>query len=187
MAPTTTLLPTFDEPISTHASEAEVRKEKRREKRRKGGGDHPSMDILKMWMKEVEEVVEENMPPRDDSGGDDGDDGDTFLDESCGYLAAPPMQITYSNVSSDSSFNGQYDTTQAFDYSLSMNDAILPPSAPLQSTYDSVSMQLFEQHFDAGQLDTLNALDDEPSPFINPVLFFFPERWPAVICWSRWI
>jgi hypothetical protein len=63
------------------------------------------------------------------------------------------MQITYSNVSSDSSFNGQYDTTQAFDYSLSMNDAILPPSAPLQSTYDSVSMQLFEQHFDAGQLD----------------------------------
>lgn len=137
----------------------------------KGGGDHPSMDILKMWMKEVEEVVEENMPPRDDSGGDDGDDGDTFLDESCGYLAAPPMQITYSNVSSDSSFNGQYDTTQAFDYSLSMNDAILPPSAPLQSTYDSVSMQLFEQHFDAGQLDTLNALDDEPSPFINPVYF----------------
>jgi len=52
-----------------------------------------------------------------------------------------------------------------------MNDAILPPSAPLQSTYDSVSMQLFEQHFDAGQLDTLNALDDEPSPFINPVYF----------------
>jgi hypothetical protein len=87
MAPTTTLLPTFDEPISTHASEAEVKGKNDEKRGGKGGGDHPSMDILKMWMKEVEEVVEENMPPRDDSGGDDGD-GDTFLDESCGYLGS---------------------------------------------------------------------------------------------------
>ncbi|KAI9865059.1 MAG: hypothetical protein M1830_006060, partial [Pleopsidium flavum] len=58
----------------------------------KGGGDHPSMDILKMWMKEVEEVVEENMPPRDDSGEDDGE---TILDEAYIYPAAPSMQTTY--------------------------------------------------------------------------------------------
>ncbi|KAI9873934.1 MAG: hypothetical protein M1830_010297 [Pleopsidium flavum] len=67
------------------------------------------------------------MPPRDDSGEDDGE---TILDEAYIYPAAPSMQTTYSNVSSDGSFNGQYDTTRAFDSNRSMNDAILSSSAP---------------------------------------------------------
>lgn len=133
----------------------------------KGGGDHPSMDILKMWMKEVEEVVEENMLPHDDSGGADVD---SIPEELYGYPAAPAMQSTYSNVSSDGSFDGQYHTSQAFDFNLIANDVVVPPFVPLQPTFDSVSMQLLGQQLDTNQLDTSNALD-EPSPFIDPLYF----------------
>ena len=134
----------------------------------KGGGDHPSMDILKMWMKEVEEVVVENMPPRDDD--DDGVDDGTMLDESYTYLTAPPMQTTYSNASSDGSSAGQYNDTLAFDYNSSFHDAVLPPQASSDDNYDNAPMQLFHS-FDADQIDSVNAFHDEPSPFIDPLYF----------------
>lgn len=39
----------------------------------KGGGDQPSMDSLKMWMKEIEEDVRDNLPPRLEDEDDDED------------------------------------------------------------------------------------------------------------------
>lgn len=39
----------------------------------KGGGDQPSMDTLKMWMTEIEEVVRDNLPCRPEDEEDDED------------------------------------------------------------------------------------------------------------------
>lgn len=47
----------------------------------KGGGDQPSMETLKMWMVETEEIVLANLPPRDndDDDDDDGDDANSNI------------------------------------------------------------------------------------------------------------
>lgn len=40
----------------------------------KGGGDQPSMDTLKMWMREIEEDVRHTLPPRPEEDEDDDED-----------------------------------------------------------------------------------------------------------------
>jgi len=133
----------------------------------KGGGDHPSMDVLKMWMKEVEEVVLDNMPLSDGSG--EADDNAT-LDESYAYPAALPMQTTYSNDSSNNGLSDQYHDTQAFDSPPSFDDAMHPSQAPLVAAdYDNAPLQSLEQFFDEAPLDFVNTFPDELIPFIDPL------------------
>lgn len=135
----------------------------------KAGGDQPSMDVLKMWMKEVEEVVLENMPPREDSCTDEDN---TTLDDSYAYPLASPMQPTYSNDSSNSGgFSDQYTNTQAFDCSVNFDDALLPSQAPLPADYDNTPLHSLEHSFDGATLDFVNAFTDEPIPFIDPLYF----------------
>ncbi len=48
----------------------------------KGGGDQPSMDTLKLWMKEIDEVVVPNLDPRGSDEDNDDNEDDGFVDSS---------------------------------------------------------------------------------------------------------
>lgn len=132
----------------------------------KGGGDHPSMEVLKMWMKEVEEVVPDNMPLGDGSGRADGN---TTYEDAYIYSTAPSMQNTYSNYSNNSGFNDQYNNTQASDCSSKFENVIPPNQAPLTTYYDDASLQSLEQLFDEAPLEFVNTFPDELIPFIDPL------------------
>ena len=135
----------------------------------KGGGNQPSMDVLKMWMKEVEEVVLDNMSPGEESGRVEDN---TTLDESYAYPAASAMQATYSNDSNNSGFSDQYDDAQAFECSLSFDDPmLLLNQAPLHPDYDNATLHSLEQSFDDATLEFVNTFPDEPLPFIDPLYF----------------
>lgn len=131
----------------------------------KGGGDHPSMDVLKMWMKEVEEVVLDNVQLGDRDGRSDG----TTLDDTYPYPTATPMQTTYSNDSSESGFSDQYNNTQAFDCTPNFDDATSLSQAPPAISYDDPPLQSLEQFFDQAPLDFENSFPDELIPFIDPL------------------
>ena len=106
----------------------------------KGGGDWPAMDIVKEWMREIEEITTPNMPPYDDDEPDDEDcsplphhfnhrqpDADTRL---------PLRDHAYSSTQSINIPNGNRASTAAPLLSLS---APVPLQLP---TYDDVSLHL---------------------------------------------
>lgn len=119
-----------------------------------------------MWMKEVEEVVLDNMPLGDGSGRADGN---TTCEDAYTYSTAPPMQNTYNNDSNKSGLNDQYNDTQAFDCSSNFANAIPPKQAPLTTYYDDASLQYLEQLFDEAPLEFVNTFPDELVPFIDPL------------------
>ena len=98
-----------------------------------GGGNSPSMDVLKMWMKEVEEFVPENMPPLNDYEAlEDSLDGailDRIFDD---HMEAHEQgQSSNTKVSVDTS---SCDTTsEAFGIPSERSISAYSSSAPAQS------------------------------------------------------
>ncbi len=75
-----------------------------------GGGDYPPMDVLRLWMEEIDVPVKKTMPPSDDTENDDEAnlDADSFQDEYDIQTFHPiddPRNFTTPSVDSASSSN----------------------------------------------------------------------------------
>ena len=106
----------------------------------KGGGDFPSIDIVKEWMREIDEVVPENMPPYND---DELDINSVAMNQLVNEFEAPKMLSSYSeapNHSNDGNYGILSNTIHPNTTSL------LASSAPIQmQPYDHNIYQLPEQ------------------------------------------
>ena len=106
----------------------------------KGGGDWPAMDIVKEWMKEIEETTTPNMPPYDD----DEPDGEDY--------SPLPYRLNHRQLDADARLplrDGAYGATQSINIpngnraSTAAAPLSLSAPVPLQlPTYDDVSLHL---------------------------------------------
>ena len=108
----------------------------------KGGGDWPAMDIVKEWMREIEEITTPNMPPYEDDEPDDED------------YSPLPHRLNHRQPGADTRLplrNGAYEPTQSINIPNSNRASTAAPPlslsapVPLQlPTYDDVSLHLLQ-------------------------------------------
>lgn len=133
----------------------------------KGGGDQPSMDTLKLWMKEIEEDVRDNVPYRSEDEEDDEDkmcmdleSNQTEFDTSHINKIADPIPVS---SSSSSLYDNPLQLTASIRDSAGAFDSFLEPSLYANS-------HLFLSLNSVGSSDFHNpefpyGLDDSPSFF----------------------
>lgn len=95
----------------------------------KGGGDHPPIDIVKMWMQEIDEVVPENLPPYEEE--------DVNIDEVDNF-ESPNTQASYGEMS-----NHEYtDSLVAHTHSGAAN-TVYPQPSPFLATSAPMPTQAY--------------------------------------------
>lgn len=101
----------------------------------KGGGDHPPIDIVKMWMQEIDEVVPENMPQYDEEEDNIDDIG---LSQPNDGFESPNTQPSYGEIS-----NHEYiDNLVAHTHSSAAN-TVYPRSSPFLVTSAQMPTQAY--------------------------------------------
>ena len=126
----------------------------------KGGGDSPAMEVCRMWMEEIEEMVAPDAAPYDDTEHDDEESKSTQYD---------PLPEPHSNREQFDTSMTEYAPTSAIDIlaATHQSSAAFPLSfsAPVpQTTYDSMSLN-FSQPRQASDVAGLLDLSHDVSMY----------------------
>lgn len=122
-------------------SKGKMQKEKRGGK---GGGNAPSMETLKLWMGEIEELVPENLLPRNDEDEDEGEEEEEEEEDANSNTPDDNIEEAYDQVSLEPSTIPASSLDIPHANHLADFASLYSPSTPMQSSQhrDITSVQL---------------------------------------------